>query len=225
MTALLEARGLGRRALDPAGHEGPWLLREISVALEPGERVAVVGPSGAGKTLLLRSLALLDPLDEGEVLWRAESIPDDMVPAYRRQAIYLHQRPALLEGTVEANLRRPFDFAVADGGYDPGRVRELLSALGRDEGFFARPTGELSGGEAQIAAFLRAIQLEPCVLLLDEPTAALDREAVTAIERLVEGWFGAGSGERALVWVSHDADQARRMTTRVVRLSAGRMAA
>ncbi|MGH7564023.1 MAG: ABC transporter ATP-binding protein [Gemmatimonadota bacterium] len=225
MTALLEARGIGRRSLDPAVKEGGWLLRGISVTVEPGERVAIVGPSGAGKTLLLRSLALLDPVDEGEVLWRAEPVPDELVPAFRRQTIYLHQRPALLEGTVEANLRRPFGFAVADGGYDPGRVRELLSALGRDEHFFASSTADLSGGEAQIVAFLRAIQLDPRVLLLDEPTAALDREAAAAVERLVEGWFGAGEAARSLVWVSHDPDQARRMTTRVVRLSAGRMTA
>lgn len=199
-------------------------MRGISVAVGSGERIAIVGPTGAGKTVLLRAMALLDPVDEGEILWRGRPIGDAAVPGFRRRAIYLHQRPALVEGTVDANLRRPFEFAASTGVYDPTRVEETLSALGRDPSFLAKPTADLSGGEAQIAAFLRAIQLEPLVLLLDEPTAALDREAASALERLVERWFLAGEGERALVWVSHDLDQARRMTGRVIRLSAGEVA-
>jgi putative ABC transport system ATP-binding protein len=225
VTALLEARDVGRRVPTGSGPEERWLVRRISVAVGPGERIAIVGPTGAGKTVLLRAMALLDPLDEGEILWRGRPIDDAAVPGFRRRAIYLHQRPALVEGTVEANLRRPFEFAVSTGGYDPVRVKETLRGLGRDPSFLAKPTADLSGGEAQIAAFLRAIQLDPLVLLLDEPTAALDREAASALERLVESWFRAGEGDRALVWVSHDHDQARRMTGRVIRLSAGRMAA
>jgi putative ABC transport system ATP-binding protein len=206
-----------------AGPEERWLLRGISVAVGSGERIAIVGPTGAGKTVLLRAMALLDPLDEGEILWRGRPIDDAAVPGFRRRAIYLHQRPALVEGTVEGNLRRPFGFTASNGGYDPVRMKETLSALGRDASFLAKLTADLSGGEAQIAAFLRAIQLDPRVLLLDEPTAALDREAASAIERLVEGWFAEEEGERALIWVSHDHDQARRMTGRVIGLSAGRM--
>lgn len=226
MSALLEARGIGRRSpVDRRGAGGEWLLRGVSLAIEPGERVAVAGPTGAGKTLLLRALALLDPVDEGEVLWRGGPVADAAVPGYRRRAIYLHQRPALMEGTVEANLRRPFAFAVAEDGYQPDRVRELLAAVSRDESFLAKRTTDLSGGEAQIAALLRALQLGPHLLLLDEPTAALDREAGAAIERLVERWFSWGDRSRSLVWVSHDPEQARRMTTRAVRLSGGRMAA
>lgn len=225
MTPLLEARGVGRRLPGGAGLEERWLLRGISVAVGPGERIGIVGPTGAGKTVLLRAMALLDPLDEGEILWRGRPIDDAAVPGFRRRAIYLHQRSALVEGTVDANLRQPFGFAVADGAYDPDRMKEELSALGRDASFLAKLTADLSGGEAQIAAFLRAIQLDPLVLLLDEPTAALDREAASAIERLVEGWFSEREGERALVWVSHDHDQARRMTERIIALSAGRMAA
>lgn len=224
MSALLEARGIGRRAPASRHAEGEWLLREVSLAVEPGERVAISGQSGAGKTLLLRALALLDPVDEGEVLWRGEPVPDAAVPAYRRQAIYLHQRPALMEGTVEGNLRRPLAFAAAEDGYDPDRVRELLAAVSRDDSFLAKRTEDLSGGEAQIAALVRALQLGPRLLLLDEPTAALDREAAGAIERLVEAWFSEGDS-RALIWVSHDPEQAGRMTGRAVRLAGGRLAA
>lgn len=223
MSALLEARDIGRRVAAD-GDKSRWLLRGVSISLTPGERLAIVGPTGAGKSILLRAMALLDPLDSGEILWQGRPIDDAAVPAFRRRVIYLHQRPALAEGTVEANLRRPFEFAVAERAYDPGRVREILGALGRDESLLARAAADLSGGEAQIAAFLRALQLDPGVLLLDEPTAALDREAAAAIERVVDGWFSERAGERGVVWVSHDHDQARRVAARVLGLAAGRVA-
>lgn len=224
MSRLLEARSIGRRAGGGIhGGKASWLLRDLSLELSVGDRVAVVGPSGAGKTLLLRALALLDPVEEGEILWQGDPVADDAVPSFRRRVIYLHQRPALVEGTVEANLRRPFSFASADRNYDPEGVRSLLASLGRDETFLGKQTTELSGGEGQIVAFLRALQLGPRVLLLDEPTAALDRDAVAALERLVQGWCEEDSRGRAFIWVSHDAEQASRMTQRALRLAAGRL--
>ncbi|MBW3661002.1 MAG: ATP-binding cassette domain-containing protein [Gemmatimonadetes bacterium] len=219
---LLEARGVGRRA---SGDEG-WLLRDVSLTLAAGERLAVVGPSGAGKSLLLRSLALLDPVDRGEILWRGERVADDDVPAFRRDLVYLHQRPALFEGTVVDNLRRPLSLSACGGrGWDRQRILGWLDPLGRDAAFLDKRSTDLSGGEAQIAAFLRAIQLDPRGLLLDEPTAALDATAAAALETLVDRWFGERAGERALVWVSHDAGQAERASDRIVRLEAGRIAA
>jgi putative ABC transport system ATP-binding protein len=74
-------------------------------------------------------------------------------------------------------------------------------------------------------ALLRAVQLDPVVLLLDEPTAALDREAVAAVERLVGDWFDESPNDRALIWVSHDSGQAQRMTDRQVRMQRGELAA
>src|SRR5262245_53862546 len=150
---LLEARGVGRRR---PGGDG-WLLEDASLALRPGDRLALVGPTGGGKTLLLRALALLDPLDAGTVCWQGEPVPNSGVPAFRRQVIYLHQRPALFEGTVEDNLRQPFALRVHRGErFDPARVASLLAALGRDASFLAKRQGDLSGGEAQITALLRA---------------------------------------------------------------------
>lgn len=222
---ILEAEGLGRRA--PGG--GPWLLRGVSLALGPGDRLGVEGPTGAGKTVLLRALALLDPVDRGEVRFRGRPVAERGVPAFRGRVAYLHQSPALAEGTVEENLHLPFDLAVhRDGGgagegarYDRGRAVDLLAALGRDEGFLAKERDDLSGGERQITALVRLLQLDPEVLLLDEPTASLDPDTTAWAEELLTGWVRAP--ERAWIWVSHDPEQGRRVADRRLRLAAGRI--
>jgi putative ABC transport system ATP-binding protein len=217
-SALLEAQALSRRLADGTG----WLLRDVSIALRPGERVSLGGPSGSGKTLLLRALALLDPIDQGEVRWRGKPIQRDDVPAFRAQAIYLHQRPALGGATPEAALRRPLEFTVhRRHRFDRKRIVAWLERTGRDKRLLTQPVAELSGGERQIVALLRAVQLDPVVLLLDEPTAALDPAAADAVEGLVHAWHDASPAERAYIWISHDATQADRMTDRVVRIENG----
>jgi putative ABC transport system ATP-binding protein len=216
----IEVRGIGRR--HPRG-EG-WLIRDVSFAVHPGDRLAVLGPSGAGKTVLLRALAMLDPLDTGEIRWRGHPVRGGSVPSYRKQVIYLHQRPALLDGSVEDNLRHPFTLKAHHATkFDPGRVVELLGCLDRDATFLGKSSRDLSGGEGQIVALLRAVQLDPAVLLLDEPTASLDRATSRAVEGLLDRWLAAGHGGRALVWVSHDRDQARRVTGQALHLRAGRL--
>lgn len=174
---------------------------------------------------MLRALALLDPLDAGSIEWQGRAVSAEATPAYRRQVIYLHQRPALLEGTVEDNLRHPFTLRAHRGGrFDRSRMLGLLDGLGHGAALLDRSSRDLSGGEAQIVALLRAVQLDPAVLLLDEPTAALDQVTGRAVEGLLDGWFAAGNGSRALVWVSHDLDQAHRVTIEQLYIRSGRLA-
>ncbi len=218
---LLELRGLGRLAVD-----GRWLLKDIELMLQAGQRLAVAGPTGAGKTLLLRAIARLDPIDQGELRWRGKSVFGKAVPLYRRQAIYLHQRPSLVEGTVEDNIRLPFGFRSQRGKtYSRAGVLDCLAAVSRDETFLSRSSRDLSGGEMQIVALLRAIQLQPDLLLLDEPTAALDEAATLLIEGLVDRWWRDAAEHAALIWVSHNRDQIRRIADSVLQMREGRIAA
>lgn len=215
---LVEVRAFGRRR--PGGTA--WLLRGISLCIEPGERLAVVGPTGSGKTLLLRSLALLDPWDAGQILWRGHSVSAAEVPAYRRQVTYLHQRPALFAGSVEENLRQPFGLRIhRDRRFDRDYLVSLLADVQREASFLSQPAGDLSGGERQIVALLRVLQLAPVVLLLDEPTAALDAETARMVETLVQHWFESERVARTVVWVSHNRDQVGRVADRVFTMRGG----
>lgn len=198
--------------------EGRWLWRNLTLTLQPGERLGVTGPSGGGKTLLLRTLAGLEPLQHGELAYRGRALTNWQMPAYRAQVAYLSQRPALREGTVEAALRAPFNFhAHAHSRFPSDRACELLAVLGREDRFMQQRCERLSGGEAQIVALLRTLLLEPEVLLLDEPTASLDAKTVTAIEQLIGRWM-ADASERACIWTSHDSVQLQRTCNRLITL-------
>jgi putative ABC transport system ATP-binding protein len=216
--AIIQARGIVRR--DAAASTN--LLNATDFSLQAGERITVSGPSGAGKSVFLRALALLDPLDAGRIAWHGQPVERKLIPRYRRNVAYVRQRPAVLDGTVEDNLRYPFSLHAYKGcSFDRSRAARLAERAGRGSGFLEKRASELSGGEAQITALIRVLQLEPEVLLLDEPTASLDPQATQAIEALVADWFGRAPGERAYLWVSHDPAQAERVGARQLTMLAG----
>ena len=198
------------------------LWRDLDLILHAGERLAVAGASGSGKTLLLRTLAGLEPLQAGDLIFQDRPLSDWSMPAYRARVIYVPQRPGLPEGPVENALRAPFHFAVhRQQRYSADHAQELLAMLGRDGTFLQQRTERLSGGEAQIVAMVRALLLDPDVLLLDEPTASLDAGAVAAVEALVIRWMRE-QPQRAWVWTSHDRKQLQRTSDRVLTLGAPR---
>ena len=216
--ALVEAHRIARRD----AQRGQSLLHATDFALRAGERAVLTGPSGSGKSVFLRALALLDPIDGGEVRWHGEPVTRARIVHYRRHIAYLRQRPALLDGSVEDNLRYPYTLAAyRNERFDAARASALFDAAGRASDFLARNTAELSGGEAQIVALVRVLQLDPEALLLDEPTASLDPESARAVEALVTGWFEQARTARATVWVSHDPGQASRVGARHLTMRAG----
>ncbi len=211
--SLLHAERLRRVAED-----GILLLDGVSLSLSASETVALIGPPGSGKTLLLRALAMLDALNGGDLRLGGDVITPEGVPHYRSQVIYVQQRSTLIEGTVRDNLALPFSFnSHAARSLDEDRIASRLKGLGRELAFLDRTSTDLSGGESQIVALLRAMQLNPAVLLLDEPTSSLDQQTSFQVESLLCQWMQE-DGNRAMLIVTHDEAQAGRLADRIIRM-------
>ena len=194
---------------------GRPVLDSVSAEV-PESATAIVGPSGAGKSTLLRLLnRLVDP-DAGTISYRGRPLTEYDPLALRREVSLVPQLPALLEGTVESNLRFAAD--LADRRLDAARCLRLA---GLDSGFSGRDVAKLSVGEQQRAMLARALAQEPAVLLLDEPTSALDHAARDAIEATLAEL--RSELDISVVLVSHDPEQARRLSDWVVRLEEGRV--
>jgi putative ABC transport system ATP-binding protein len=180
-----------------------------------GRLVVLVGPSGAGKSTLLRLCNRLEVPTGGRVLFHGDDVATLDPLAHRRRVGMVFQRPTLFPGTIRDNL------AVADPSADDAHLRDALAQAALDESFLDRVGDDLSGGEAQRACIARALLTDPEVLLMDEPTSALDPDARESIERLGRE---LADGGLALVWVSHDLDQVRRVADRTIVLIEGRPA-
>ena len=209
---LLSAAGLERRLGDRL------LWSRLDLSLAGGDRLGLVAPSGAGKTLLLRTLALLDPPQAGTFRLLGRPPAAWGLPRWRSMVLYLAQRPVAGGGTVESNLRAPWRFRTRRGrnGWSYERIASWLAARGRDPSFLSYDAERLSGGELQLLALLRALQFDPTVLLLDEPTASLDGATSAAFEAQLIGWLAAAP--RACVLISHDSEQLERFATRTQEL-------
>ena len=177
----------------------------FGLALGRGECLAVTGPSGAGKSLFLRMLADLDP-HSGEA-WvdgvARSSLPG---PAWRKRVRYLGAEPGWWHETVGAHFDAP-----------PG---DLLDRLALPADILRRAVALCSTGERQRLALARALLAGPPVLLLDEPTGALDAEGTGRAEELLRTAMRGGT---AIVLVTHSPRQAAALGTRQVRIEAGRM--
>lgn len=178
-------------------------LPPMSFQVADGECFSVEGPSGAGKTRLMRALADLDPAPGQIFLDGAER--NEMPPErWRKLVRYAAAEPAWWTDTP----RQSFPVSFASGPTLDERLKRLMSALDLEQSRLDRPIATLSTGERQRLAFVRAIIDEPRVLLLDEPTAALDAASAALVEELIK--FQLLSG-RSVVLSTHDRSMAGRL--------------
>jgi putative ABC transport system ATP-binding protein len=190
------------------------VLEDVSVTIRDGA-TALLGPSGSGKSSLLRLLNRLSDADSGTILFEGEDVRALDVLDLRRRAVLVPQLPAPLPGTVAENVR--YGPSLCDREPD---VDDCLGRAGLDSAYADREAAELSVGEQQRVMLARALALEPEVLLLDEPTSALDEVARDGVERTLADLAHAGV---AMVLVTHDRGQAERIASDVVELREGRV--
>ena len=201
------------------------VIRGLDLTVNPGEIVALMGASGAGKTTVLRAVAALQPfsagtINLGDVTLKAGPVPpQSRLAALRAKVGMVFQEHALFEHlTVLDNVILA---PVHARGWDQARAidsaMQLLHALGISERADALPR-QLSGGQAQRAAIARALVLDPQLLLMDEPTSALDPARRVALADTLKKLTMGG---RALLISTHDVDFAEACADRVVALADG----
>ena len=213
MPASLEARRLRKT------YEGRVLLDGLDLRLEPGSITTLSGPSGGGKTTLLRILGLLAEADDGQVLLDGADVRTLSPRVTRRRIALVAQAPAMFQGTVLDNVRTGPRLAGEE--LPEAAARELLVRAGLEPQFLTQDARALSGGEKLRVAVARALALRPEVWLLDEPTAALDAERAELLVRLLRELATAGA---AILVVTHDARALERLGGRHLQLAGGRMA-
>ena len=205
-------------------NDGPPALDELSLAVQPGEALAVLGPSGSGKSTLLNVIAALDRPTAGSVSvtgTRVDLLGEAASARYRRSTIgMVFQFFNLLDDlTVIDNVLLPAQLAGLPAGQARRRAEDLLESLGIQRHARAYP-GRLSGGERQRVAVARALINRPALLLADEPTGALDTASGQDVARLL-GELNADG--QTIVLVTHDVALAQRCATRTIELVDGRI--
>jgi len=219
---VLMARGIGKTV--KSGASDLVILREIDLAVTPGEAVAVVGASGSGKSTLLAILAGLDTPTSGKVELDGQdifSIDEDMRAELRGRSVgFVFQSFQLLPSlTALENVMLPLE--LGNDREAETKAKETLTRVGLGERLHHYPK-HLSGGEQQRVALARAFVVRPKLLLADEPTGSLDADSGAEVIRLLfemNREYGT-----TLVLVTHDESLAARCG-RVVRLAAGRIVA
>jgi putative ABC transport system ATP-binding protein len=196
------------------GDRDETLLDGLDLELQLTGVTAILGPSGAGKTTLLRLCNRLEVPTDGRVSLDGSDLATLDPLALRRRIGMVFQQPTVFGGTVRENL----EVAKPDVGDGAGVA---LDRVGLDPGLLDRQADDLSGGEAQRLCIARTLLTEPDVVLMDEPTSSLDRENRDVIEALTRSLAKTGI---AIIWVTHDLDQARRLASNIVVLIDGKVA-
>ncbi len=199
---------------------GRSVLNNVNLTISPGEIVCLLGPSGSGKSSLLRCLNRLTEPPPQTTFMGGQDIVEMDVLSLRRQVGMVFQAPALFPGTVADNIQ--YGPTLAKRPLSSTEIETLLQLADLPPAYATRPVTELSSGEAQRVSLARALANKPQTLLLDEPTGALDPAARRHIWQTIHK-LRTELGLTVL-WVTHYMEEVRKVADRVYLLVNGRIA-
>ena len=198
------------------------LLTNISVAIAKGQKTALIGATGSGKTTFLRLLnRLIDP-SAGNILWNGKNIQEIPIQTLRRKVLLVSQEPSLLGMTVSEAIAYPLQLQNLPQSEIDSRLQKWLEKLQIDRKLLNRSELELSLGQRQWVAIARALIMEPEILLLDEPTSALDRGLSHLLLDILTG-LTQSSQPVTVVMINHQLDLVQTWCDRLICLHKGEL--
>ena len=221
MKALLELKNVTKlhwEIKEDQNHH--YLFSHITTTLHQEERIALLGRSGQGKSTLLRALALLEAIDNGEIFFQGLASKNADSRVWRKNIVYVAQQSVMLPGTILENLMTVSK--LHNRAFDEKFAQKLMHNVGLANIDLGKQATDMSGGEKQRVALVRSLLLRPSVLLLDEITASLDQQSKEYVEELlVELHKEEGI---SFIWVTHDTEQAKKISERIWYMKDGNLA-
>lgn len=199
------------------------ILQDITFEVFEGERVAIVGPSGAGKTYLLRLLNRLSEPTSGKIYLENQEYRQIPVLQLRSSITLVPQESKLLGMTVKEAVAYPLVLRGLPKQTIQQRVSHWIEQLQIPDEWLGRTDVQLSAGQKQLVAVTRALAIQPKILLLDEPTSALDAASAEHLMQVLS--HSALSYQTTVIMVNHQLDLAQRFCTRLLYLQQGRLLA
>lgn len=200
--------------------ENNYMLKNISLKVEAGDFISIIGSSGSGKSTFLKLCCHLISPTEGKITYKDKDMLQYNPTDLRREIGYCAQTPYLFDNTVEDNFS--FLYLIRNEKINLARVQSLFSSFNLDFSFFKEDVKSLSGGEKQRIALIRTILFNPQILLLDEVSSALDVDNTLLVEEVIKGLNQKGI---TILWVTHNLEQSRKYANKLLTVENGEIQA
>jgi putative ABC transport system ATP-binding protein len=197
-------------------NEGKSVLNKVTLNINTGEFISVVGPSGSGKSTFFKLCCNLISPTSGNIVFKGKNFMDYDPVELRKSIVYCFQAPLLFGSTVKQNIYYPY--SIRGLKPDEKRVNELFSEFHMPQDFLDNDVKNLSGGEKQRIALIRSLLFKPEILLLDEVTSALDKDNTELVEGIINSINKQGV---TVLWITHNPEQSRRYAHRLITIEQG----